>query len=363
MLICDIWATGIEHYEFNFNVLKLLSRLFCNKEIFYIGNEEQVNKFSISLQKINFYKINTIKITKKNKIKIIFIYIINLLKIRKFNSDKIIILNSLPIIILLAKIILFSKKDIYFFLHGLDKLEDENKGSYKFFLFVIRLFNSDRYKYIVLGDVIKKNLLKKYPSMEKQLFSIDHPYSFSKNNINKRFDNKIIISTCGITAYEKGLNNIYKFIDKIENNFEFKHIGKSINEIQDKYVKYFPYKNEVISQKEYKNLIDKLDYILILYPNDSYKLTASGVYFDCIKFNKPLLGLKNEYFEYMFEKYGEIGKLFNTIEEIIDYLKKNREILEQEQNIFWKNMEKIRETLNKNVEKNLLRIIYQEETK
>ena len=63
----------------------------------------------------------------------------------------------------------------------------------------------------------------------------------------------------------------------------------------------------------------------------------------------------------MFKKYGAIGKLFSSIDEIIEYLEKDREILIKEQNIFWKNMEKIRKTLNKNVEKDLFKIIYQGE--
>lgn len=355
MLICDIWAKKYAHYEFNKNILKILSSF--ERNINYIGDKEQIELFEFK-DNVKFHKIN---INESSKIKRIGSYVLNFLKIRKYKEKIIIILNGIPLVIFLSKFIARNKKK-YIFLHGLDRLIENPTKREKYFIKMLK-DTTENINYIVLGKNIQKNLIKLIPEIKDKVFSIDHPYSFSKNNINKKFDDKIIISTCGITAYEKGLNNIYKFIDKIENNFEFKHIGKSINEIQDKYVKYFPYKNEVISQKKYKNLIDKLDYILILYPNDSYKLTASGIYFDCIKFNKPLLGLKNEYFEYMFEKYGEIGKLFNTIEEIIDYLKKDKKILEKEQNIFWKNMEKIRKTLNKNVEKDLLRIIYQEETK
>ena len=165
------------------------------------------------------------------------------------------------------------------------------------------------------------------------------------------------MGTVGIASREKGIENIFKFVEKIDEKYNFKHIGKSISEIPNKFRKYFLYKNDLLEKDKFEEEILNLDYILILYPKDSYRLTASGVYFDCIKYNKPLLGLKNEYFEYMFKKYGEIGKLFESIDEIIEYLSQERKILDSDYDIFHKNMKSIKKVLNKNVEKQLKEII------
>lgn len=354
MIVCDIWAKQYEHYEFNKKILDIVSE---KNEIEYFGDNEQIDMLELK-KNIKFTKI---RINKKCKLNEIMSYFYNLILIKKQKDKSIVILNGTPIIVILSRYILRNRK-VYVFLHGLDRVIERKKVINFLFLKMLRKKCKD-YKYIVLGENIKQNLTRIIPKLKERIFSIDHPYSFSKNNKNKIFNNKIRISTCGITAYEKGLNNIYEFIDKIESDLEFNHIGKSAVEVQDKYLEYFPYKNELISQEIYKKLIEELDYILILYPINSYKLTASGVYFDCIKFNKPLLGLRNEYFEYMFKKYGEIGKLFDSVDEIIEYLRNDRKILIEEQEIFWENMENIRENLNKNVERDLKRIIYQGEEK
>ena len=355
-VICDIWAKKLDHYEFNKNIIKLINHIL-NEQNIYFGDRKQIEfiKKEKELYNIKFIDINILKV---QKIKLFFNYFFNLYKIQKIKSDKIFILNSLPIVIFLSKVIFNSKKEIYFFLHGMDRLEQENKGMYKYLKYFFKFRNNkNRYKYIVLGENIKKNLIKIFPNMEEQIFSIDHPYSFEKEYGNKEINEILKLGTVGIISQEKGLNNIFEFIEKNNEKFSFKHIGKSLTKMSEGFKRYFPYRNSFLEKDKFEEEILNLDYILILYPNDSYKLTASGVYFDCIKYNKPLLGLKNQYFGYMFKKYGEIGKLFESIDEIIEYLSQERKILDIDYDIFHKNMKNIKKVLNKNVEKQLKEII------
>lgn len=350
---CDIWAKNVEHYEFNKNILKTINNCFKKEKINYFGDAEQISFFDKEKNVI----YNEIYIVKYNKIKILFNYIFNLLKINKYDSNKIFILNAWPIIIFLSKLIFNSKKEIYFILHGMDRIEKKNKGMYKYLNFFFNFKNNkSKHKYIVLGENIKKNLIKIFPDIKEQFFSIDHPYSFEEKYKYKKINEVLKLGTVGITSQEKGLYNIFKFIEK-NKKYKFKHIGKSVSEIPNKLKKYFPYRNNLLEKNKFEEEILNLDYILILYPKNSYKLTASGVYFDCIKYNKPLLGLKNEYFEYMFKKYGEIGKLFESIDEIIEYLEQERYILNLDYNIFHDNMKNIKKFLNKNVEEQLNKII------
>jgi hypothetical protein len=44
----------------------------------------------------------------------------------------------------------------------------------------------------------------------------------------------------------------------------------------------------------------------MLYDTNGYKLTASGSILEAIWNEKPIIALSNEYFKYLFDKYGEI---------------------------------------------------------
>ena len=356
IIVCDIWAKKLAHYEFNKNILRIINNIF-KKEIYYFGDKEQSN---IMLTELNFSLINLkkINIVEGNRMKVLLNNIFNLYKIRKLKGNKIIILSSAPIILFLAKLFFNSEIEIYFFLHGLDILEQEKKGMYKYLKFFLKFKNKKfKHKYIVLGENIKENLNVLFPNMKEQILSVDHPYSFEKKYEYKKINEMLSLGTIGITSHEKGLDNIFEFLEKNNEKHSFKHIGKSSSEISEKFKKYFPYKDNLLEKEKFEEEILSLDYILILYPKDSYKLTASGIYFDCIKYNKPLLGLKNEYFEYMFKKYGKIGKLFESIDEIIEYLAQEKEILILEHDNFYRNMENIKKVLNKKIERELEKIV------
>ena len=64
-----------------------------------------------------------------------------------------------------------------------------------------------------------------------------------------------------------------------------------------------------------------MDYAVFLHEKESYYLRASGVFFDAINYNKPIISIKNSYFEYYFNKYGNIGYLCNDINEMFNIMK------------------------------------------
>lgn len=64
-----------------------------------------------------------------------------------------------------------------------------------------------------------------------------------------------------------------------------------------------------------------LDYILLLYPADTYRLIASGAVLDCIRFRKPVLALATEYFRYLFDKFGRFGYLADSVDELTELLR------------------------------------------
>lgn len=55
-----------------------------------------------------------------------------------------------------------------------------------------------------------------------------------------------------------------------------------------------------VPRDELEARVKKLDFILYLYPTDSYQLMASGAILDALSLQKPIIALKNDYFDYIF---------------------------------------------------------------
>ena len=77
---------------------------------------------------------------------------------------------------------------------------------------------------------------------------------------------------------------------------------------------------DVIPRDILEKRIEDLDFILYLYPITSYKIMASGAILDALSFKRPIIALRNDYFSYIFEKFGEFGYLFDSLEDIINFL-------------------------------------------
>ena len=78
-----------------------------------------------------------------------------------------------------------------------------------------------------------------------------------------------------------------------------------------------------------------MDILSLLYTAGSYKLTASGAALEAIWNEKPIFAIKNDYLEYLFEKFGPLGYLANDVTELADVLNKQAsdELTSYKQNI------------------------------
>ena len=128
-------------------------------------------------------------------------------------------------------------------------------------------------------------------------------------------------------------------------NFEIFFAGKILsNEFYEQMKKYdFVNKQSLCRNmrtlEERDILISNATYSIYTYSLNSYKLIASGAFLDAINFEKPMIAIKNDYMNYYFEKYGNLGYLCDSYEELKDriiYLINNfpaKEYLEQVKNI------------------------------
>lgn len=332
-IIYEPTCKGLTHFMFNFSFIKVITELITDEKLVFFGDEEHIKllkergetKKNITFKSLKIHGL-------QKKILSLISGFINLVKIKFFfiNSDctELIITNSHAHTLLFAKL-LFRKRKITFILHGqLEELTRKKSmlqlGYYN--KFALEFMNDgNRIKYIVLGSSIKRNLIKRIPSIENNVYSMDHPYDFEKNadtNINQNKKKEIIkIGTIGNASIDKGIESLFEIdnylVSKGIRNIELFHIGsfKDIHLPQNSNVK-IPSMQGMLPREDYEKYINDLDYILFFYPKDSYKLTASGAIFDAIAYHKPVIALSNDYFSYIFDKCGEIGYLCSDLNDI-----------------------------------------------
>ena len=219
------------------------------------------------------------------------------------------------------------KKKVIFVMHGELELQLKQnisvlKPSYWYRLFhrlsLKWLFKGNEAILLVLGDSIKRNLCNIFPGISLNVYSICHPYFVIDSTSIKKKQHVLTIGTVGVMKKEKGLDSLLLLSEKLNDPIkEGKLIIKVIGQVETADVSI--YRNiEWIGNKDmlprdcFEDAIQSLDYILYLYPSDSYKLTASGAIMDAILFGKPILALHNDYFDYLLEDVC-IGYIANDI--------------------------------------------------
>lgn len=330
-IIYEPWAKGVVHYQFIKCFLIMISE--CYDEVIFIGHDSLVLKLKNECFKgVSFYSINIVNFD--SKIGKLFSYIkesqnVKFLKKISFDCD-IFITYTVPYTLFWCKKLLL-KNPIYYVMHGgfeyfSKKLLPTN---YFFYLRKEVCKMQQNANLIVLGDSIKNNIINNFIGFKNRILSIEHPYLPFKNTNNKVIceeKSKLKIGTVGCASIAKGNLSIMKIFDfllsKNVNSIELYHIGKIPKELNilEKYISTPLKSEELIGEDEFNSEISKLDYCLYLYPSDTYKFTASGALFDALVHSKPIIALKNDYFEYFFNKFPGIGFLYDSIEELCEGL-------------------------------------------
>jgi hypothetical protein len=230
----------------------------------------------------------------------------------------------------------FYKRNILIFCHGeMDEiLTNTIKGgflhriltklSHNFFLNSKNKISQGLY-FSVLGDILKENIGNILCNEKSIKFiSIDHPYLFKSIELHKRDNVKLKVGTVGVLNKIKGFYSFVEFVNKmnahIRKSLDISVVGAIYEDatlLKDLNIELSSENNSLLDRDEFDYRIKQLDYILFFYPPESYRITASGAIFDAICYEKPILALKNDYFEYVFEKFGSFGFLFEDINEMI----------------------------------------------
>ena len=332
ILVYEPWAHEWMHYQFNKNFLEVLLLTYEGKRISYYGSLDQIVLLQkeIKNKNLEFIPIYIPDYSKDNKVCILLNEYKNLRKFSKLKIDQLFITQTLPHTMYFAKR-LFRTQHVFFVMHAI--LDNFNRLSkfykidyYTAFAFKYRL-HCRNFKYIVLGDSIKHNLINKVGDSKDSIISIDHPYTVLENLAEDSLTDKheYMIGGIGVATYAKNSNNIFDLEQFILAqglfNIHLFHIGKFECQIPNNTLVTLNVTNSLIVEDEFIKQTRLLDYVVFFYPESSYKLGASGAIFDAIMNEKPILAIRNDFLSYIFKKSGNIGYLFDRFEDLAGCVK------------------------------------------
>ena len=332
----DTYSKGNLHEMYNASSLLMFSYMFG--KIIYVADNTSKQNVENLLKKLphNIIFKKIFVPSAHNKImaffKQIFALINNCYYIIKANKKDIVIINyntmsNIYIINFFAK--MFNKK-VLIICHGEMLTLCMELETSKIFSLSKTFFTNENINiasglyFSVLGDVILKNL-KPYISNKiyQKFIPFDHSAIFNNTNSGEILKNeKLEIGVLGIRANKGFLDliNLGNQLKCLHEKLNISIIGKidcDYTQIINAGIKISDItRNSFLSREEMYHRISKLDVILFVYPTNSYKVTASGALFDAIDCEKPIIAIKNDYFEYIFKKYGSFGCLVNSFEEL-----------------------------------------------
>lgn len=335
MIIADLSMTGVAHLYFNSAFIRMMNDV-VESDVRIFAEEKHARLLKSRLIGINAI-YSTFRMKSRSGIGVCLqdfwgcLLIIKIMFIAK-KEETLVLLNRLPFTLLVSNVInLFLKRSIFNILHGEleylvnDKISGLTRYYYKIFKFAYKMstFNNT---YIFLGQSIKeKTLSSRVRFGNAKIIVIDHPYDYdNKNNCYANFNfDKIKIGIIGTASIRKNSQYLLSLYKKVHNpSVNLCVIGKAEKELKSLLnqtdISFF---SDNISTDIYEGLLRELNYSLCFYDNNVNLALASGSFFDSIKFAKPILGLKgNPYVEYYFKKLGNIGYLFDSLENMANFI-------------------------------------------
>lgn len=195
---------------------------------------------------------------------------------------------------------------------------NRNKKYYSLLKFAINKNTNN--KYILLGESIFNHVKHIFKS-NTQLIIIDHPYIYNQTNIlNTNFD-PLVVGQIGGGDFSKGSHLLFELSENLqkeikEGKLKITLVGKMSPKLLAMDNGLVSYSKEVLPPSLFKEQIQNLHYTLQLRDNNIGKATASGSFFDSIKYEKPFISLNSDFIRFYSEQYEDCGKIVGSIDEI-----------------------------------------------
>ncbi len=329
--IIEANMTGWQHSFHNYCCIQVLSNLsdkitlFCSpehKECLNLNNNNKIEYKPIKVLKPGTRRIHKFFLEYSQTMKII----------KESTADLIVFLSSFPNVqyfhILAAR--KFSDKKVVIMTHGEAEgliLPEKRWKFWSYPFWISKCFNHVLPRNIfriVLGESILNNM--KSFSDSDQIYYIDQP----RNNFKKKNDilpltKNNIFAFIGNCLYKKGGESFIKAADIVKRNSGsiFEIIGAyDLDESISTNLTLLSKPHEMIPRNLFNEALEKVTYACFPYPSNTYKFTASGAVLDAVIYLKPIVYIKNDYFDGIFKEAGDIGYRCENEKEFIETIKK-----------------------------------------
>ena len=351
-VIIDPYSKGSYHEVINQGYLMMISMLY--DEVEYIADETSCNNIQDLLRKCDICTTNIFFNKKKFRhfhfnnpginhlVKLVEVSIIDFYYyIKRKRDEDCFFNNNLYFAAVFIQYLAFWKSNrIFDMCHS--ELEYINRDAAKsttqiiihhFFKILFTKYKIDqRFTFILLSESMANNFKSCISDKNANRIKwIDHCYIRPKNSIcfneNITKFKGIRIGIPGAITPSRGLGLLERILAKRSlKKYTIFSLSFMTEKIKDNNLVVLNNTNRLVPFEEYNSNVQQMDFLLFLYPLDSYYLTASGAILEAIWNEKPVLALRNHYFDYMFRKFGSLGYLFNDEEELLSFLDSVEEI-------------------------------------
>lgn len=386
--IVDPYANGEFHQVINTSILMMAAESF--DEVHYIGQSSARKKIQSFISKVDHDNICNNVVYKEISrnfnfkpngigyaVKLMYCAFILLYYYIKLPKGATLLINQnvAPVLHILNVLAKVKKNKVVIFCHSeleivcstqenLSKVQRIVRGIFRNFF--IKRHISSYLKFVLLGDHMKNYFCQNIAQYNtNSIYSVDHAYIKAPVTVNysldKLFNENIKIGIPGLINIHRGLDEVVsllKALNKKAGKAKIFAISKVVSDfdLEDYGLVCLNKSNDLLPVEEYSNYVSQMDYILLIYSLGSFKLTASGAVLEAIWNQKPIIALKNEYLVYLFDKFGEMGILCDSIEELTSSIENLEKIIQKKDSIYRRNLAKAKsELLPHNIQKVLIR--------
>lgn len=197
----------------------------------------------------------------------------------------------------------------------------------KWFPRIIRMPHSPNFRILLLSSAIETEVLRAVPTLAGATAAIEHPYLFAEPAKHSPTGHRLRFASIGVAHRDKGFAELLQLAQSTLSAFpgevSFFHVGPlrdaCFGERARGLISY-PASRDFLDRAAFEREVSSADYVLFLYPPRSYRFSVSGAFFDAVSLLKPVIAIRNPFFEHCFHKMGDIGYLCDTVAEMTKLL-------------------------------------------